>query len=236
MNPINILVIDDEKDSIENLMRMLKRKDKQNKIGQIVVDNSMLIDIKSLEGYNISNYGIDFHAILIDYQLGCGFSGALVSAWMLAQKIKAPRITLTGAQYPGPKEYFDENILKDEITSDAQDVIDRIVACVESFNYDKWLVEQYDHLVKEYTQLLKDEQNGRLTNYEKVNLKSLEQLLDKFENIIDNKQNETIKLKYKVLEEKSSFMDKNVKYLSELEKKEDELNQLIKDLKGNSNE
>lgn len=86
MSAINILVIDDEKDTIENLMRMLKRKDKLNKIGEIIVDDSMLNDIKSLEEYNINKYGVVFDAILIDYQLGCGFSGALVSAWMLIQK------------------------------------------------------------------------------------------------------------------------------------------------------
>ncbi|MNW40036.1 hypothetical protein D3C74_171400 [compost metagenome] len=231
MTPINILVIDDEKDSIENLMRMLKRKDKSNKIGEIVVDDTMLSDIKSLEEYDINKFGISFDVILIDYQLGCGFSGALVSAWMLIQKIKAPRITLTGAQYPGPKEYFDENILKDEITSDAQNVIERIVNCVENFNYDKWITIQYNQLVDEYSKLLKDEQSGRLASYEKVNLKSLEELLDKFEAIIDVKQNEAIKLKYKVLESKSEFVKKNSEFLREFEKKEKEMDELIKQLK-----
>ena len=235
MNPINILVIDDEKEPIENLMRMLKRKDRSNKIGEIIGDNSMLKDVKSLEEFNISKYGINFDAILIDHQLGCGFSGALVSAWMLIQKIKAPRITFTGAAYPGPKEYFDENIVKDEITKNAQDVIDRIVFCVENFKYDEWLVAQHDQLINEYSKLLKEDQSGNLSYTEKVNLTSLENILDKFENIIDSKQNEAIKLRYKAIEAKGDFMKKNDEFLSQLEIKEREMKQIIEELRGKLN-
>jgi CheY-like chemotaxis protein len=235
MNPINILVIDDEKDSIENLMRMLKRKDKLNKIGEIIVDDSMLKDVKSLEEFSLSKYDIKFDVILIDHQLGCGFSGALVSAWMLIQKIRAPRITFTGAEYPGPKEYFDENIIKDEITTNAQDVINRIVSCVENFKYDEWLVTQYDQLVNEYTKLLKEDQSGSLSYTEKTNLESLESILDKFESIIDSKQNEFIKLRYKALEVKGDFTKKNNEFLSQLEVKEREMNQIIEELRGKLN-
>lgn len=228
--PINILVIDDEKETVESLMNMLKRKDSENILGEIIVDNSMLKSVSNLEEYNISKYGINFNAVLIDYQLDCEFSGILVSAWMLVQQIKAPRITLTGAEYPGPKEYFDGHILKDDIVDNSQYVISYISSCVENFNYEKWLEDQHQKFVELYSKMLSEDNDGHLNPCEQENLHSIEALLDKFEKIIDAGQEEAIKMKMQIINSSSDFAEKHELFANQMSQKQGELNKLIKTL------
>lgn len=229
MGSINILVIDDETTYVNRLMNTLKRKDTQNRIGQIIVDNSMLGE-KSLEQYDASIYNTKFDIVLIDYQLGCSYTGILVSAWMMLQ-LKVPRMTLTSGAYPGPRDYFDGYITKDEIIDSPNEVIDRITSCVETFNYNKWLEKQYDQLVDQYSKMLSDDQNLKLNPYEKENLESLANLLDKFEKIIDEEQEKVIKLKMEYINNQVSFTKKEEIYNQELFEKQKQLQETLKELK-----
>jgi len=155
MKQINILVIDDESAYANRLMETLKRKDILQRIGKIVVDNSMLSD-NCLENYDASIHNIKFDIVLIDYQLGCSYTGILVSAWMMLQ-LKVPRMTLTSGAYPGCKDYFDGYIIKDEITDIPDEVINRIISCVETFNNNSWMEKQYEQLVDQYSRMISDQ-------------------------------------------------------------------------------
>lgn len=227
MNQINILVIDDETSYVERLMDTLRRKDFKKQIGQIIVDNSMLGD-QSLEQYDAFMHKIKFDIVLIDYQLGCSYTGILVSAWMMLQ-LRVPRMTLTSGAYPGPKDYFDGHITKDEIIDNTEDVISRIISCVETFNYNAWLENQYEQLVGQYSELITDEQN--LDTYDKENLDPLIKLLDKFEKIIDAEQEEKVKLKMEYIKNNYSFIQKEKKFESEILDKKKNLQETLRKLK-----
>jgi hypothetical protein len=230
MNPINILIIDDEKTYVERLMGELKRKDKQNRVGSIIVDNSML-DEQSLEQYDASSHNLKFDIVLIDYQLGCSYTGILVSAWMMLH-LKVPRMTLTSGPYPGPKDYFNGHITKDEITDKPNIVINRIIKCVESFNYNSWLEKQYEQLVDNYSKMVSDDNNLIANPCENESLKMLTQLLDKYEKIIDVKQEETIKLKLEYINNKIGFINSEKKFNEEMLNKQRQLQDILKELKN----
>lgn len=92
---INILVIDDDRKMAERLMRGLQRADKENILGEIQVDDSV-IKLETVENYDISHFETTFDVALIDYQLSSSFTGILVSAW-IALYLQIPRLTLTTA-------------------------------------------------------------------------------------------------------------------------------------------
>lgn len=64
---INILVIDDDRKMAERLMRGLQRADKENVLGEIQVDDSV-IKLETVENYDISHFETTFDVALIDYQ------------------------------------------------------------------------------------------------------------------------------------------------------------------------
>lgn len=229
MNPINILVIDDEIKIVQRLMKTLERKDLNKQIGSIIVDDSMLGD-QSLEQYDAFVHETQFDIVLIDYQLGCSYTGILVSAWMMLQ-LRIPRMTLTSGPYPGPKNYFDGYIMKDEIIDKPDEVISRIVKCVETFNYNVWLEKQYEQLVEQYSRLIEDDAKFQLNSAEQENLNSLIRLLDKFEKIIDVEQEEKIRLKMEYINNQTSFIEKEKVYSSEIINKQKELQETLEALK-----
>ena len=149
---INILVIDDDRKMAERLMRGLQRADKENILGEIQVDDSV-IKLETVENYDISHFETTFDVALIDYQLSSSFTGILVSAW-IALYLQIPRLTLTTASYPGNPAYFNGSILKNEITDSPEVVIQRILECVENYNAELWLAKQHQELVAEYQHML----------------------------------------------------------------------------------
>lgn len=152
---INILVIDDDRKMAERLMRGLQRADKENVLGEIQVDDSV-IKLETVENYDISHFETTFDVALIDYQLSSSFTGILVSAW-IALYLQIPRLTLTTASYPGNPAYFNGSILKNEITDSPEVVIQRILECVENYNSELWLAKQHQELVAEYQHMLDDD-------------------------------------------------------------------------------
>lgn len=226
--PINILVIDDDKKIVQRLMNNLKRADSNGLIGKIEVDDS-ITQGGDLENYDPKEkYGIDFNVVLIDYQLGCTFTGILVSAWMSLKMSKIPRVALTTAPYAGGPSYFTNSFLKRDITDSPQKVLEELIACIEDFDSTKWLEEQHTLLVEQYQSLLK-----RKSGSECELLTNIEILLDKFEKILDSKQEERIKMAFAFEEKRGDLLVK----LSENEKKisslHDQLEQYIKELKNN---
>lgn len=134
MQPINLLVIDDDKKAVERAMRHLKRHDSGGVLGECIVDDSIM-EVEKIESYSPASHSIKFDAVLIDYQLvGQHFTGNLVSAWMTLQ-LGIPRIALTTATYNGPRNYFDEFIRKDEINDNPSLVINKIESCIRNFDY-----------------------------------------------------------------------------------------------------
>lgn len=222
---INILVIDDDKRMAIRLMNNLKRADQSNILGEIEVDDSIK-ELETVEKYDVSHYGIKFDVALIDYQLSCSFTGILVSAW-IALDLQIPRLTLTTAAYPGNPDYFNGAILKNEITDSPRDIIQRISDCVEDYNADLWLAKQHQALVLQYQALLKDEENAGPQG-----LSSVEALLDRFEKIIDSRQEEQIKKVLMYEREKDGFIkrqEENEKKLSALYL---QLNRYLEELKN----
>ena len=198
----NILVIDDDKTVVERLMKNLKRADEADVIGEIRIDDSLAKE-SELENYDPTNkFGIKFDVVLIDYQLGCTFTGILVSAWM-SLIMKVPRITLNTAPYPGGTNYFNDFILKREITDTPTEVLQKIIGCIENYDEAKWLEEQHKLLVQQYQRILKEK-----TGTPNSLLANLENLLDKFEKIIDSKQEATIKQVLATEEKNEEFLTK----------------------------
>lgn len=222
--PINILVIDDDKKIVSRLMKNLLRADEAEVIGVIEVDDS-IIDMDSVEKYDVSSYGTVFDVALIDYQLTCSFTGTLVSAW-IALYLKIPRLTLTTAAYPGNPDYFNGSILKNEITDSPQEVIQRIVKCVDNYNAEVWLQKQHQALVIQYQELLRDNQEN------KQELVTVQTMLDKFEKILDAQQEESLKKIFMYERSTNEFVkreNENDKKLSELNQK---LNYYLEELKN----
>lgn len=134
------------------MMRGLQRADKENILGEIQVDDSV-IKLETVENYDISHFETTFDVALIDYQLSSSFTGILVSAW-IALYLQIPRLTLTTASYPGNPAYFNGSILKNEITDSPEVVIQRILECVENYNAELWLAKQHQELVAEYQHMV----------------------------------------------------------------------------------
>lgn len=225
--PLNILVIDDDKKIVKRLMNNLKRADSNGLIGQIEVDDSITQD-GDLENYDpAEKYGIDFNVVLIDYQLGCAFTGILVSAWMSLKMSKVPRIALTTAPYTGGPSYFTNSFLKRDITDSPKKVLDELVVCIEEFDSLKWLEEQHKLLVQQYQLLLKNQNSS-----DEVLLSNIDALLDKFEKILDSRQEEKLKEAFsfeEMSEDLSTKLNKNEGEILSLRK---QLEHYIKELKS----
>lgn len=200
--PINILVIDDDKKIVDRLMTILRRADQGHVLGIIEVDDS-IVQLNTVEEYNISQFNTAFDVALIDYQLTSTFTGILVSAW-IALYLRIPRITLSTADYPGDPSYFSASILKREITDAPETVIQRIQECVDTYKSDEWLGRQHRALVKEYQTLLSENNTTQLTQ--------LETILDRFERILDAKQDSKIKACLAYEYSKDSFIEKEKAY------------------------
>lgn len=63
---INILIIDDDKKSVERLINSLRRADKSNIIGECIVDDSVIYE-DNIEKYNPMKFGVQFDVLLVDY-------------------------------------------------------------------------------------------------------------------------------------------------------------------------
>ncbi len=225
--PINILVIDDDKKIVNRLMNNLKRADTSGIIGQIEVDDS-ITKTGDLEEYDPTvKYGMDFDAVLIDYQLGCEFSGILVSAWMSLKMSNVPRIALTTAPYIGGPSYFTNSFLKRDITDTPQKVIQELQTSIEEFNSTKWLEGQHKILVDEYQSLLdNNSSDSPLIN-------SIETLLDKFEKIIDYKQEEKLKLILAQKKNRADLTEQLNKNENEIKNLRQKLDAYLKELSNN---
>lgn len=222
---INILVIDDDKRIVMRLMNNLKRADESGVLGIIEVDDDVT-KVDTLEKYDISHYETAFDVALIDYQLTCSFTGILVSAW-IALYLKIPRLTLTTAAYPGNPDYFNGSILKNEITDSPKDVIKRIVKCVDNYNSALWLNKQHQALVFQYQELLKGENPEARPEFS-----AIQALLDQFEKILDEQQEEKLKKSLLYEQNTNEFIkreEKNEKKLSELNAK---LNHYLEEIKN----
>ena len=228
MNQINLLIVDDDKVAVDRAINHLKRHDTGKILGECVVDDSFLA-LEKVEDYHPSTYGIEFHAVLIDYQLNKEFTGTLISAWLMLQ-LRIPRLTLTTATYSGPHNYFDEFIRKDEITDSPTDVINKIQHCIETFNYSNWLDNQYRTLSEEYKQLLLQSEKNILGPADLSKLASLENVLDKFEKILDTQQEEKIKEKLAYLEQKETFAEVEQEHEQKMQMMRERLNVLLSDL------
>ena len=219
---INILVVDDDKKVVERLIGGLKRADKEGFIGEYRVDDEITQN-DILENYNPKDkFGISFDVVLIDYQLGCTFTGVLVSAW-ISLIMNVPRLTLTTANYSGSPEYFNGSILKRDITDNPQKVLEYLNDRITNYDSSSWLEKQHQILVNQYQNLLMREDAEQLAN--------IENLLDRFEKIIDSKQEESIKRSIEIEKQSSEFnsrMEATQKTIEELKK---QLDTYIKELK-----
>ena len=219
---INILVVDDDKKVVERLISGLKRADKEGFIGEYRVDDEITQN-DILENYNPQEkFGISFDVVLIDYQLGCTFTGVLVSAW-ISLIMNVPRLTLTTANYSGSPEYFNGSILKRDITDNPQNVLEYLKDRITNYDSSSWLEKQHQILVNQYQTLLTREDTEQLAN--------IESLLDHFERIIDSKQEANIKRCIEIEEQSSKFnsqMEATQKTIEELKK---QLDTYIKELK-----
>lgn len=201
---INILVIDDDVKTVERIMHTLVRADSNSTIGDIIVDDSIAKESTDIEEYDPENaFQTHFDIVLIDYQLGCSFTGILVSAW-IALKMNIPRLTLTTAPYNGDPGYFNGSILKRDITDHPAIVLKQLEEHIRNYDSIKWLNDQYKLLVQEYQRITDNELGST-----KEQRESIEQLLDKFERIIDSKQESVLK-ELSIIENDSSELSKKL--------------------------
>lgn len=205
---INILIIDDDERYVTRLVSNLRRADVENNLGVIEIDDS-IVQLDTVEKYDVSKYNTKFDIALIDYQLTCTFTGILVSAW-LALYLDIPRMTLSTAAYPGDPNYFNGSILKKEITDTPEIVIQRIVKCVETYNADLWLNNQHKLLVEQYQELLR-------TNDNSPDITQIEQLLDQFERILDAQQDAEIKRTFAYEKETEAHLEETEKLNKQFE-------------------
>ena len=216
---INVLIIDDDKRPVTRLVSNLRRADTDQSLGIIEIDDS-IVQLDMVEKYDVSKFNTKFDIALIDYQLTSTFTGILISAW-IALHLRIPRMALSTATYPGDPSYFNGAILKNEITDTPTEVIRRIVECVDTYNSDEWLSNQHKLLVEQYQCLLK-------VNNNTPELSQIEELLDRFERILDEKQDSAIK---KVLAYESAVTDDQEK-IQEYDKRFDELYAQLQKLRG----
>lgn len=228
---INILIIDDNKKEVERLVNNLKRADIDNRIGECVVDDS-IINEKNIEKYDPMRFGIQFDILMVDYQLNSEFTGVLVAAWIMLQ-MKIPKVTLTTGTYAGPKDCFDGFIIKDEFLDHPQSVISDLVEIVETFNSKKWLEKQHEALVVEYQGLIDTRESKKLNYSDEQNLKLIESLLDKFEKVLDDEQEKELKERKILLEEKGPYVDAINNQNAKIENLNLQLDNLLRELKEN---
>ncbi len=181
---INILIIDDDKRPVTRLVSNLRRADTDNALGAIEIDDSV-VQLDMVEKYDVSKFNTTFDIALIDYQLTSSFTGILISAWV-ALHLRIPRMALSTASYPGDPSYFNGAILKKDITDSPAEVIQRIIDCVQTYNSDEWLNNQHKLLVEQYHTLLRASNNA-------PELAQIEELLDRFERVLDVQQTTEIK-------------------------------------------
>lgn len=223
---INILVIDDDKKIVKRLMNNLKRADTNGLIGQIEVDDSITQD-GDLENYDpTEKYGLNFDVVLIDYQLGCSFTGILVSAWMALKMSKIPRIALTTAPYTGGPSYFTNAFLKRDVADCPEKVLEELMQCIEKFDSVKWLEQQHKMLVQQYQLLL-----STCSGTEENTLTNIEILLDKFEKILDSRQEEKLKEAFLLEKTSEDFLTQINNNESEIKALKKQLEQYIGELK-----
>ena len=185
-------------------MHTLVRADSNSTIGDIIVDDSIAKESTDIEEYDPENaFQTHFDIVLIDYQLGCSFTGILVSAW-IALKMNIPRLTLTTAPYNGDPGYFNGSILKRDITDHPAIVLKQLEEHIRNYDSIKWLNDQYKLLVQEYQRITDNELGST-----KEQRESIEQLLDKFERIIDSKQESVLK-EISIIENDSSELSKKL--------------------------
>ncbi len=225
---INILIVDDDKEMMETLVKNLERADVKKKLGVCVVDDSFLDD-SSLENYDPLKHGINFDIVLVDYQLSSAYTGVLAAAW-IAIKLKTPKVTLTGGKYSGPTACFDGFFEKKELLDNPESVIERLESIVNNFNSRQWLEEQHNHLVEEYHGLLDEKRKLESSFSKEKELSMIEGLLDKFDKIIDEEQNRTIKERLALLGEKSEFSKQNEEHIKRLSEMDAQLNACLKEL------
>jgi hypothetical protein len=221
---INILVIDDDARGVRYMMDNLIHADVAGIIGSIVVDDGVT-KVETLEKFDVGKYGTKFNVALIDYQLTCSFTGILVSAW-ISLYLKIPRLTLSTAAYPGDPDYFNGQILKNEITDDPNSVIQRIKECVEGYDAEVWLNWQHRDLVLQYQKMLEE-----VDPDSKPEFTAIQKLLDHFEKILDTRQEERIKCSLIYEQSTSEYVkmrEKNEKQMLELNEK---LNHYLEEMK-----
>ena len=227
---INILIVDDDKKSVQRLVNNLKRSDVHNMIGECVVDDTMIAE-DDLEKYNPMKWGIRFDVLLVDYQLSMQFTGVLVAAWIMLQ-LKIPKLTLTTGTYSGPKDCFDGYLRKDELLNEPQKIIEKLVKVVDDFNSVQWLEKQHKLLVDEYQALFQEKSVNGLNGADENQLNTLEKLLDKFEKIIDFEQEKEIKKRQLILEEQNGYSNRILALNERISELTDELESRLLELKN----
>ena len=117
-----------------------------------------------------------------------------------------------------PKVFLFENV-----TDNPQDVLEYLKDRITNYDSSSWLEKQHQILVNQYQTLLTREDTEQLAN--------IENLLDRFERIIDSKQEENIKRSIEIEKQSSKFnsqMEATQKNIEELKK---QLDTYIKELK-----
>lgn len=224
MQPINLLIIDDDIEEAKRLMKVLKLDDEKNMIGECVID-SQLLNCTTIEEYDARNYKTKFDAVLIDYQLNKEFTGTLVSAWLMLQ-LRIPRITLTADAYHDSYEYFNQFIRKSEITNRPKEVIHRIISCVSEFNFSAWLEKKYEELVEQYTAILANNHLDMINNSDQQILDQLSCILDRFERVLDAEQEKAIAEKLQYISSSKEHIERE----SEIQKRLDITNKKIAEI------
>lgn len=225
---INILIIDDDKKAVQRLVNNLKRADLENVIGECIVDDSVVTE-ENLEKYNPLKFNTKFDVLLVDYQLNSQFTGVLVAAWIMLQ-LKIPKLTLTTGTYSGPKECFDGFIIKDELLNNPEQVIVKLVETVNSFNSKQWLENQHTALVEEYQSLSEDKLNAKINYADEKRLALLENLLDKFEKVLDEEQEKEIKKRIYMIDEHKAFTEKIGRQNEQINALGEQIKQLLLEL------
>lgn len=217
--PINILVFDD---SYSQTNRLLKRL-KDNSNGYIdnfcIIDN---FDIGKLEQFTFDSLPYEIDVVMIDYQLNCEFSGVTLSALMMNQKYRVPRISLSSAKVIDSNFKFEASLLKNNISKDPIEVINIIKTTIEEFKKNDWLENEYKKVYEEFLSIKSIEPDSKY-------LKELEALLDKLENVSNIKLRETIEKTNNIKQElldapkiKEEIEEINIKISKILEELENE--------------
>ena len=210
--PINVLIIDEDPEDVKSIIETLKRFDYNKRLGKIDYD---LCNVENIEEYDFNGYG-GCHIALIDYTLNKKwFTGNSVSAWVM-MRLKIPRMSLTSVEQSN-KKYYDGCILKENVYEEKTiGVINEIVSCVDSFNYDRAIDAIYKNLVNIYS----DYNDGSKTNKnDEKKILELSNILDGLEAIMSDKKDDfskTIELRaeydksMKEIEEKIAKLEETI--------------------------